>query len=333
MAKGTQLETYGITFDIRFGCLILNQFVPEAERATKAYGEFGKYLNNSLDLIARNRAGFEIENGDQSQIDVRGIWIDKVLATEMAGMRITSPSTIGAAPGGNFLDYPEYKERMLSSFNALLTDSMVKSVNVTLPNGRVAAATLRYGFEGNHNVNKSFHSGINWFFGLNGSRTNLKSTMMRSLKRNMLTSGEDGDVEAEDALDAYYYFDVDRVSTRSDLALKKYDKVIEFKDSKGVVKYRFGAYDYQVKAIELAAMKEAMDSIVTKDPKLTVQAFQIITDEAVTMKEVVESGDYSEEELEVIRELLDIDSNTLVAVATGTLTQKVLISSFLALSK
>ncbi len=339
MAKGTQLESFGITFDIRYGCLILNQFVPDEEKATKAYGEFGKYLNNSLDLLARNQPGFEAEAGDQSQVDVRGIWIDKVLANEMLGMRITSPSTIGAAPGSNFLDFPLYRERALSTFNSILTDTMTKSVQLTLPNGAVTPFTVKYGFEGNHDVNKSFHGGINYFFGLNGSRTNLKSTMIRSLKRNMVTSGEEGDVESEEALESYYYFDVDRISVRADVSLKRYEKIIEFKDSKGVVKYRFGAYDYQTKAIELANMKETMDKILAKETgeareaKVIVIAYRIITDEKVTMKEVAESGEYSEEELAEVRILLDLDPNTLVAVVAGSLTEKVLLSSLLALSK
>lgn len=264
MAEGTQLAEYGITFDIKYGCLLLNTYGKEG----KAYAEFGKYFNNSLDLLYDRS---QIYQGDQSQIDVRGMWLDKAMATLFTSIRFTSPTTIGAAASGNYFDYggtnakgdglENYRGRIENILDGLLTNNFTKEVEVTLPNGTTQPLTVGYSFEDNHQVNKSYNYGINYIFRMRDARTNFKSILMGFLKAQLLDDQSSNDVVDSDTLDLFYRFDVDRVSTKIDLARFNYDKVVEFTNDAGRPTFRFGVYEYNTKAMELAQMKNNLELV------------------------------------------------------------------------
>ena len=266
MAKGTQLEKFGITFDIAKGCMFLNSYGREG----MGYAEFGKYFNNSIDVRVPKT---EVMQGDSSQMDVRGMWQDKILATFFTGLRAMKLTTVGAASAGNFFDYPEYKKRLVNSLDGIMTNSMTKPVEVTMPSGGVQVIPMQYSFESNHKVNQSYNGFINAVMGLQESRTNLKSIMMKFLKMQLLNDKEEGNVDSEEALASYYVFDVDRVSTRRNLSDYNYDKFIEFKNTEGVVNYRFGMYSYNTKAMELAKLKDSLEllELAKKENILTAQ--------------------------------------------------------------
>lgn len=258
MAKGTKLEEFGITFDIKYGCLLLNNYGREG----KGYAEFGKYFNNSLDLLYDRS---QIHQGDTSQIDVRGSWMDKVIASLFASARMTSPTTIGASSSGNYFDYPTYREELESTIDGLLSNTLTRPVDVTLPSGSIQKLEMTYSVEGSHEVNKSYNGFINYYFGLKNSRTNLKSIMVKFLKRELQSTAEEGNVNDGVELADYQKFDVDRVPVRTDLSQYNYDEIVEFKNEKGQINYRFGFYSYNTKAAWLAKMK--LDYDLLKEAK------------------------------------------------------------------
>jgi hypothetical protein len=328
MAKGTQLEEqFGIDFDIRFGCLFLNQYGDK----TKTYGEFGKYFNNALDYTLPNRE--LIMQGDSSQIDVRGMWLDKVIASMYVGMKITVPSTTGAAPGGNFFKYPEYNKRLTSTFNSFLTNQMVGEVEVTLSGGQKVTATLPYGFESNHKVNKSFDYVVNGFAGLYDTKTNLNSILMKFLKREFMSEGDEGNIDSDVTLASYYAFDVTRVNPRINLADLNYDEKVEFKNSAGVVNYKFGVYKHNTKGMELAKIKTDIDTLDILKKSIVQVAFNVFTNDALTIEALKESGTFSDQEIGDIEGAMEVGVDTLSGYLTGTMNNQVLLSSFLALSK
>lgn len=328
MAKGTKLEEqFGIDFDIRFGCLFLNQYGDQ----TKTYGEFGKYFNNALDYTLPNRE--LIMQGDSSQIDVRGMWLDKVLASMYVGMKITTPSTTGAAPGGNFFKYPEYNKRLKSTFNGFLTNQMVGEVDVTLSGGRKVKATLPYGFESSHKVNKSFDYAINRFAGLYDTKTNLNSILLKFLKREFMSDGDEGNIDSDVTLASYYAFDVTRVNPRINLADLNYDEKVVFRNSLGVVNYKFGVYKHNTKGMELAKIKTDIDTLDILEKSTVEIAFNVMVDDKLTIDILKASGEFSDQEIGDIEGAMEVGVDTLSGYISGTMNNQVLLSSFLALSK
>ena len=325
MAKGSKLEEYGITFDIKMGCLLLNNYGREG----MLYAEFGKYFNNSLDLLYDRS---QIVEGDNSQIDVRGIWMDKVFATMFLGVRFTSPTTIGAASSGNYLDYPQYKNELLDSVDAILTNTKVKEVDITLPNGNIVKMALPYTFETDHKVNKSYNGGINYAFGLADSRTNAQNIMMNILKRELLDNRSEGDVQSEDALNSYHYFNVARVSPRVDLERFNYDKIVEFKSVGGEINYRFGVYSYNTKAMELAKLKEDLELLTLVKPQNIQLAQAVLTREEVTIEVIRGLEGITEDDISEIEVAMTVP-DALNGLVSGTLNDQVVLSSLLALSK
>lgn len=326
MVKGTWLENVGITFDIKDGCYYLNS----ADSPDKIYGSFGKYFNNS---VAFDYDKTQAMQGDSSQIDVRGIWMDKVMATYISTVRFTSPTNYGTSASGIYMDYPEYKGRMLKTLDGMLTNSMSKQVDVTLPNGFVLPIETTYGVEATNKVNKSYNWMVNAIFGLRDSRTNLKSVMFSFLKGNLLDEQEEGSIENGAALESYYFFDVDKVSTRINLDRFNYDEVAEFKNTAGVVNHRFGLYNYNIKGMELLKLKQNLElaEIIGKD-NANVAAL-VLSDENITMEMVVASGQFTAEEISDIEDAMELGIDFLNGYLSGTINEQVLLSSFIALSK
>jgi hypothetical protein len=314
MAKGTQMgDQFGITFDIRFGCMFLNHYGREG----MAYLEFGKYFNNSLDLTVDRE---QIMSGDTSQIDVRGNWMDKSIATLFLSSRFKSPTTIGASSSGNFLDYPEYRKRFMKLANGVLSNSFTKEVIASDMNGNKYKVPMTYGFDSNHMINKSYNWIVNAFFGLNDNRTNFKNVMMSVLKSKLKEATGEGDLERDDSM--FSRFDLDRVSTKVDLSRYNYDKVVEFKSSNDVVTYRFGLYNYNEKGVELAKLKAEVDTM--EENKTAVK-------EALTL--IASETEPTEETSEAVKEMLKLGEGKLTAFAEGRLSNTVLLRSFIALSK
>ena len=309
MAKGTQLEDFGITFDIRYGCLFLNQY----GKKDKAYFEFGKYFNNSLDLtVARD----QIQKNDTSQIDVRGSWSDKAIASLFLASRFKSPTTLGASSSGNFLDVPEYAQRFEKLMDGMLTNNFTKKVTVTAPTGEKFEVPVKYGFE-DHMINKSYNGFVNAFFGLSENRNNFKNIMLSTIKSELRDASTEGDIERDDSL--YSRYDVDRISTKEDVSRYNYDKIVEFRSSNGVLNYRFGLYKHNVKAMELSMLKDQLDTIEKFLPA------QIIS----VLKPLSEGKPVAEE----LKELESIGIEKLIDYLEGRLNQTTLLQSLIALSK
>lgn len=326
MAKGTWLTEAGITFDIKNGCYYLNS----AEKPDVIYGSFGKYFNNS---VAFDYDKSQALQGDSSQMDVRGVWMDKVLATYITTARFTAPTNYGTSSSGIYMDYPDYKGRMLSVLNGMLTNSMKKQVDVTLPNGFVLPIETNYGVESTHKVNKSYNWYINGMFGLRDSRTNLKSVMFNFLKMNLLDEQEEGSLENGTALETYYFFDVDKVSTRINLDRYNYDEVAEFKNAAGVVNHRFGLYTYNIKGMELLKLKKSLEAVEVIGKEMAQNAAYILSTEEVTIEMAEASGQFTPEEIAKVKEAMALGIDFLTGYLSETINEQVLLSSFIALSK
>lgn len=333
MAKGTKLEEYGITFDIANGCEYLSYFESQNPSqlppgVQKQYLSFGKYFNNSLDLAVPYD---QKPQGDTSQIDVRGFWMDKVVASIFLSSRSQSPTNIGAASNGSFLDHPEYKERFLKFIDGLLSNSFSKEVALSSGGQEIGRLKMNYSFDGSHKVNKSYNQIVNYVFGLEQTQTDLKTVMMKFLKENFKVPQSTVDLNRDIKL--FHDFNAKRLEPQVDVSLYNYDEIVEFSNTSGEVVYRFGLYGYNSYGLKLASMKKGLEKIkaLGQESLETLQA----TLEALSKAQ-------SNEEVQAIisaledAALVDIFGNHQEALASyldGTLTIEGLLSSFMALTK
>lgn len=312
MALGTQLEDFGITFDIRFGCLYLNHYGDKS----KIYAEFGKYINNSLDLsVPRD----QIVRTDTSQIDIRGVWMDKTLAGYALSLRIKQPTTIGAASAGNYLDYEEYRSDFEKYMNGLMKNKYNKEVVASFINGAKAKVKVDYSFDQSYQVNQSYNYGVNYLMGLADSRTSLKKVMMRWFKRG-LTSGSDGSLDIDDSL--YDQFNVTRLKTTVPIEHFSFDRYAQFykKGDDATILYRFGMKKDNIEAMKLTDTLEKvqfLDKQKTEDIDMAIAALN--NDEEVMDASVLK--------------ITEVGLETLMDYKTGILSQQSILSSFMALNQ
>lgn len=332
MVKGTELAGFGITFDIKDGCYFLqNPAYNSNVKPNEVYGSFGKYINNS---IAFDYDKSQARQNDSSQIDIRGIWMDKVLATYITTARFTSPTNYGTSAAGIYMDYDEYKPRMQKVIDGFLKNSLESDVVVTLPNGfEVPLGKMNLEVETSHKINKSYNWYINAIFGLDKSRTSLKSAMFSWLKPNLATLKDEASIEDGQAYEDFYIYDVDKVSTRVDLDRYNYDKVVEFKNSQGVTNHRFGLYNYNLKAIELAKVKSDLELLKIAGKQISNIAYAVASRDDLSIDVLVASGEFSDEEISDIKDAMSVGIDTLRGHYDGTLTDQVILSAFIALSK
>lgn len=335
MAEGTQLQEYGITFDIRYGCQFLTSFArsddnPENDKLV--YFSMGKYFNNSLDLTIAGANRDQIVEGDTSQMDVRGYWMDKLAASILLTLRSQSPTNIGAASNGSFLDYPEYKEKFLNFMSGLLTNKFTKPVEIKSGDTTVATIPVTYGFEGNHKINKSYNPIVKIVFNLDTTQKDARMVMLDTLKDMFSVSYNSSNLSRD--TQTYDDFNTRALNLRSNVADFNFDKVVEFINPRtGELSFRFGVHNYNTFAFELAKKKEVLDQLEKlSQPEimLVVQVVQVVR--AATSDEEIQEAlaGIQDEEL---RKLVADNIDNIFDAMTGALTQQSLVDGFKALNE
>ena len=236
--------------------LPLSQFGGEAEscfspdvRLNPRYlsvGQTGKFINNQ-----RFDSSLPGElNADPSQISVRGIWMDKVLAMEYLTKRVMGISTFDDYRG-NFLDYPVFAEKITDTLTSLITDSITTDVKIDLVNGE--SMTVEYSFPvgASHKIKRSFHPGLNRFLGINKVEVDLRELLLPIAKKSF--------AQADDIVSNWGMFNtlsVVRLGPTTVVNADQIKKTAEFKDAQGRLISRFGAAEENALAIELMELRE-----------------------------------------------------------------------------
>ena len=268
MVQDHPLSQFGIRFDVQLGCVLLEAY--QEESGKYQYYEFGKHLNNTLNILERRETSNRI-----SQIGVRGIWMDKVWASFFLSYRMRGASAISTTSSSNFFDYPEYQSELLQTSYGILSDSVsLKDIPVRRidpATGRVSQVTLggyTMEFNSNHIINKSYNSILSYFMGLREKRTNFKEIFLSRFKTNFRAKPEE--MSADETL--FNFFDAHRFNTQMPLEeiKRRYGvtveegSLIEFKNAQGLVDLRIAAYDYNIVAKSLIAQKNEIDVALAK---------------------------------------------------------------------
>lgn len=162
----------------------LNQIDPEAMSCAKAQlnpnylvvGQAGKSFNSKKDP--------ESTNNYADQIDMRGIWIDKLMATRTLMSRQIGIHSMDLNVD-SFLNVPELRTGILDAVGGLLTDNVIAKVPFTLNDGSVAEFEIGYDLSTTQVIEKSIHPMIARRFGINETgSTQLQQVVAGTLARN-----------------------------------------------------------------------------------------------------------------------------------------------------
>ncbi len=156
--------------------------------------------------------------------------------------------------------------------------------------------------------------------------------MLSFLKAQFASDQKISEVTNSDVLNLYQKYSVQQVSPKVDLDKFNFTKKVEFQNKNGEAQFKFGVYEYNKKAMELAQTKEQFEELSVY-PKFVLEVALDVKDEKITLKELEEKFGVPTEMIKQINEVSKIDSYLINGVISGQLNQDVLLSSFLALAK
>lgn len=215
-------------------------------------GQTGKFLNNKR--FSETLPG-EL-NADPSQISVRGIWMDKVLAAEYLTKRVLGISSFDDYRS-NFLDYPVFAGKITEALNGFILDSHNLKVDVTLANGKTVEVENTFALGKTHMIESSMHPGLNRFLGINKVEFDLRELLIPTFKKGFAQA--DDLMANRGALNALKVYELNP-SVMVNTSLIK--EVSEFKDKEGRLVARFGAAEENETALEfmqLRAIRQVID--------------------------------------------------------------------------
>lgn len=105
-------------------------------------GEFGKYFNSRKDPNAKHSMSSYVD-----QIDVRGIWADKVLAAKyLLSRTLGTPKRPHTLDEGrmSFLDLPELRDPIIEMLAAVMGNQIQREVEIKLKDGKKIVEAIPY---------------------------------------------------------------------------------------------------------------------------------------------------------------------------------------------
>ncbi len=138
-------------------------------------GQAGKSFNHIRDR--RNPQTFVDE------IDVRGIWIDKMLAIETLLSRSTGTGIFDNKPF-NYLMVPELRQPILETLTAITTDKFTDTMVFQMNQGGAQAVQWNHSLYGDssHTLDFHYHPYVRWMFGLERGPTQFHGLAIKTIK-------------------------------------------------------------------------------------------------------------------------------------------------------
>ncbi|MDB2426088.1 zinc-dependent metalloprotease [bacterium] len=128
-------------------------------------GQAGKSFNSVK--AANNPDGSIIE------IDVRGVWLDKLIATKMLLERNNSAID---NYHGNYLNMPELTQEIVTAVTGIMKDSL--TVDLKFDIGATIPYKVSFFDDESHKINQHLHSGIRYFLGLPAHTVDYQSALL-----------------------------------------------------------------------------------------------------------------------------------------------------------
>lgn len=145
-------------------------------------GQGGKSFNSLKDPLSTNFYA--------DQIDVRGIWIDKLMALEALTARKTGISTFDEFTD-NFLDIADVNKEVEETLASLVTDETVSDVEFTTIFGQTGNIQLNVRFfndqdiQNSHRIRIPLDGSVAQRFGLPNDNVTFQAMVLKSLRREL----------------------------------------------------------------------------------------------------------------------------------------------------
>jgi hypothetical protein len=215
----------------------------------------GNFINNATEY----EKTFEV-SPLISQIDIRGIALDKVFAINMLTARDSSIQT----GFSSFMDFPKYREEVVKLINEVISNKLATTVSFVAPDGKIVTQEHEYNIIDTHTLTMSYNPIINGFLGLRYEENDIRKVMLRFVKQNL--SQSKSEVDFDENMILLDDLKVHPLKRRVDNSDKNYDEVIEF-TTNGVVTMKFGVYDFNRIGMQLAKTKKTLDKLEALDEK------------------------------------------------------------------
>lgn len=138
--------------------------------------QLGRFLNSRKDP--------QSDNPYADEIDVRGVMIDKILASHFLLSRYTGSLTNDNLTS-SFLDIPGYREKLLKLYLSLLIDEVPVSIKAVTKDGIPFDYRARHSFWATHFVKPSVSGRVNRVLGLRSEKP-FSDVIIEQLRRNIV---------------------------------------------------------------------------------------------------------------------------------------------------
>lgn len=140
-------------------------------------GQGGKFINSKKDP--------DSENAYMDQIDVRGIWIDKMLAAKSLFNRQTGNSSFDKE-SDNYMDIPELQNLLVKTVLTLEMNEVSGPVELTLTTGEKIEVEAPYDVLEDHVIDKPIHPVIAEYLGVPYKERYLQETIGKIVAKEMV---------------------------------------------------------------------------------------------------------------------------------------------------
>lgn len=208
-------------------------------------GQTGKHVNHARGPYLRGDI-----KADPTQLDVRGIWADKILAMDYLMKRELGVSTFDDYRS-SFIDHAEYKDQILEAVVGLMNDKISKKVEIELANGTTIPFEHTFEIGETHNIKKSFSYGLSRYLGMNKASTDLREITFPMLKKNLMTA--DDVTKTQGLLNSFLAIKVEPTTflNPSEIAV-----AVDLKDAEGRSGVKFAATSANVMAKSMIEKRE-----------------------------------------------------------------------------
>lgn len=259
----------------------------------------GKHFNHarSPDLRGDIKA-------DPTQISIRGIWSEKVLAMDYLMKRELKISTFDDTRT-SFIDHPEFKDKVLEAVLGFMNNKIShKAIDFLSPTGEVITLEHDFAVDETHNITKSFSSGLNAILRLRKASTDFRELAVPMLKTNLLTA--DDETETQGLLQSI-------CATRVDPAIfirpDSVKALIKIKDEAGRNVSQFVATEGNIMAVKMIEDREIRVKLEKHPRAKLIEIYQARS-----------AGKIPEEIPADVKDVFEVELTKLVAFLMGEMT-------------
>jgi hypothetical protein len=150
----------------------------------KVIGQYGKLFNSKKDP--------ESTNAYADQIDVRGYWLDKLMASRMLMKRNMGISTLDKNTD-SFMDRADIQPLISKSFEDILMNKVVGQQLIELEDGNLVSAELPVDTASSHVIEKMIHPALARFMGLPNKAVSYSEILAKESASYMTSAGHEND--------------------------------------------------------------------------------------------------------------------------------------------